>query len=434
MLQSFATKRLKMANIILRGSTWHARLSIPAHLRPAFNRREFTQSLKTSSKPIATKMAIEKVAMWKLELAAADGDANAAQLLAAELRTKALEEEERGTYADQASGMTNAAAYAEHYADSLPDAQKQKFYDVLTGRRSLPFDNWVIEWADKIYKNQKTNKMAIKDVRRVSVYTPTLDDINKANLRRWLRAETRSRKTVERALSFTRTYWRYLQDIGVAPDESYPFTDLKLPDTLQNPRDSRLPFEPHDLPILFQGITHDSAIYNTAVLALYTGARIAEVMALRGSSCIIKDGHTCLHIAGTKTNAADRHVPIHPALEQFIQELLPKNADDWLIEGVRSKGGPDRRADVLGKRFGRLKTKLGFPPTKVFHSLRKTFITMCEQAEAPEGVVADIVGHEKQTMTYGLYSGGSSIKQRARVINSLSFDTIDIALITSQRA
>ena len=99
-----------------------------------------------------------------------------------------------------------------------------------------------------------------------------------------------------------------------------------------------------------------------------------------------------------------------------------------MIAGVRSKGGPDQRADVLGKRFGRLKTKLGFPPTKVFHSLRKTFITMCEQAEAPEGVVADIVGHEKQTMTYGLYSGGSSIMQRARVINSLSFSTIDIEL------
>jgi integrase len=428
LLQTFATERLKMANIILRGSTWHARLSIPAHLRPAFNRREFTQSLKTSSKPIATKMAIDKVAMWKLELAAADGDANAAELLAAELRTKALEEGERGTYADQASGMTNAAAYAEHFADSLPDGQKQRFYDVLTGRRSLPFDNWVIDWADTVYSNHKTNKMAIKDVRGVSTYAPALDDVTKANLRRWLRAETRSRKTVERALSFTRKYWRYLQDIGVAPDESYPFTDLDLPDTLQNPSDSRQPFERHDLATLLEGIAHDTAVYNTAVIALYTGARISEVMALCGSSYVIQDDHKCLYIAGTKTKAADRYVPLHPTLDVFLQNLIPKNADDWLIAGVRSKGGPDRRADVLGKRFGRLKTKLGFPPTKVFHSLRKTFITMCEQAEAPEGVVADIVGHEKQTMTYGLYSGGSSIKQRARVIESLSFSAVNFTL------
>jgi len=417
-----------MANITLRGNTWHARLGIPAHLRPVFNRREFTQSLKTSSKAVATKMAIEKVAVWKLELAAADGDANAAELLAAELRTRDLEDQARGRYADEALKMTNAAAYAEHYADTLPESQKQKFYDVLTGRRSLPLDNWVTEWGDKVYSNHKTNKMAIKDVRRVSAYCPTLDDVTKENLRRWLRAETRSRKTVERALSFTRKYWRYLQDIGVAPDESYPFIELDLPDTLQNPSDSRKPFERHDLATLLEGIADDTAVYNTAVIALYTGARIAEVMALRGSSYVIQDDHKCLYIAGTKTKAADRHIPVHPNLEVFIENLLPKNTDDWLIAGVRSKGGPDQRADVLGKRFGRLKTKLGFPPTKVFHSLRKTFITMCEQAEAPEGVVADIVGHEKQTMTYGLYSGGSSIMQRARVINSLSFSTIDIEL------
>tara|TARA_B110000093_G_C12915127_1_gene386587 strand:- start:86 stop:1210 length:1125 start_codon:yes stop_codon:yes gene_type:complete len=373
-------------------------------------------------------MAIEKVAVWKLELAAADGDANAAELLAAELRTRDIEDQARGRYADEALKMTNAAAYAEHYADTLPESQKQKFYDVLTGRRSLPLDNWVTEWGDKVYSNHKTNKMAIKDVRGVSAYCPTLDDVTKENLRRWLRAETRSRKTVERALSFTRKYWRYLQDIGVAPDESYPFIELDLPDTLQNPSDSRKPFERHDLATLLEGIADDTAVYNTAVIALYTGARIAEVMALRGSSYVIQDDHKCLYIAGTKTKAADRHIPVHPNLEVFIENLLPKNTDDWLIAGVRSKGGPDQRADVLGKRFGRLKTKLGFPPTKVFHSLRKTFITMCEQAEAPEGVVADIVGHEKQTMTYGLYSGGSSIMQRARVINSLSFSTIDIEL------
>ena len=34
----------------------------------------------------------------------------------------------------------------------------------------------------------------------------------------------------------------------------------------------------------------------------------------------------------------------------------------------------------------------------------------------PEGVTADIIGHEKQTMTYGLYSGGTSIKQRQEAI------------------
>ena len=42
--------------------------------------------------------------------------------------------------------------------------------------------------------------------------------------------------------------------------------------------------------------------------------------------------------------------------------------------------------------------------------------TVSEQAGVPEGITADIVGHEKQTMTYGLYSGGTSVKQRKEAI------------------
>ena len=34
----------------------------------------------------------------------------------------------------------------------------------------------------------------------------------------------------------------------------------------------------------------------------------------------------------------------------------------------------------------------------------------------PERGAADIIGHEKQTMTYGLYSGGPSVKQRHEAI------------------
>ena len=50
-----------------------------------------------------------------------------------------------------------------------------------------------------------------------------------------------------------------------------------------------------------------------------------------------------------------------------------------------------------------------FGSQHVFHSLRKTVVTILENAGVPENVVADIVGHEKTTMTYGLYSGGVSL-------------------------
>jgi hypothetical protein len=42
--------------------------------------------------------------------------------------------------------------------------------------------------------------------------------------------------------------------------------------------------------------------------------------------------------------------------------------------------------------------------------------TLSEDAQVPEGVTADILGHENNTMTYGLYSGGSSMQTRREAL------------------
>jgi integrase len=67
-------------------------------------------------------------------------------------------------------------------------------------------------------------------------------------------------------------------------------------------------------------------------------------------------------------------------------------------------------------RFGRLKTRLGYGPGLVFHSIRKTVSTLFEDAQVPEGVTADIRGHEKNTITYGLYSRGPSMQTKRETL------------------
>lgn len=79
------------------------------------------------------------------------------------------------------------------------------------------------------------------------------------------------------------------------------------------------------------------------------------------------------------------------------------------------------RSNGIGSRVGKLETALGFGPAHVFHSLRKTVVTMLENAGVPENVVADIVGHEKTTMTYGLYSGGVSLAVKAAALAKLAY-------------
>jgi integrase len=411
-----------MSHIVLRGNTWHARLSVPSHLRHILHKREFTKSLKTSSKPIAQKRCLEVIATWKLEIASAGGDANATEILAAELKEKHREALEKGVHINPETGMSDIDYYVSELADELPESQQEAFYDVYLGRKGIKTLHWVDEWASVTYSNVRTHRMALGDVKALAIYAPTIDTITKTSIKKWLRVEIRSRSTVERALSFCRSYWRYLQDKGAVSDEIFPFDNIKLPDRLKNSGVKREPFSVQDLPILFETLKADTSVRDAALVSLYSGARVSEVMNLKVGDISETEGHLCMHIRGTKTLAADRVVPIHKALLGLVGSLDSSKPEEWVISGVNSAGGAERRGDVIGKRFGRLKSKCGFGGSKVFHSFRKTFITACEQAQVLEGVVADIVGHEKQTITYGLYSGGSSIEQRADAISRISFE------------
>jgi integrase len=101
--------------------------------------------------------------------------------------------------------------------------------------------------------------------------------------------------------------------------------------------------------------------------------------------------------------------------------LIDKSTNEYLFYNLTKNKYGDR-SNAIGKRFGRLKKELGYEKRHVFHSIRKTFTTALEQAGVPESVSADIVGHEKQTMTYGLYSGGSSLSQKQKAVAKVKFN------------
>ena len=70
---------------------------------------------------------------------------------------------------------------------------------------------------------------------------------------------------------------------------------------------------------------------------------------------------------------------------------------------------------------GWLKRGLGFDGRRVFHSIRKTVVTLLENAGVQEGVAADIVGHKKQTITFGLYSEGNKASVMAEAIERIEY-------------
>ena len=58
----------------------------------------------------------------------------------------------------------------------------------------------------------------------------------------------------------------------------------------------------------------------------------------------------------------------------------------------------------------------------MFHSFRKSVATQFETAGVPENVTARVLGHEINTMSYGLYSGGVSFEVLSEAMAHLSWE------------
>jgi integrase len=112
---------------------------------------------------------------------------------------------------------------------------------------------------------------------------------------------------------------------------------------------------------------------------MYSGARRVEL-------CSLKVEHVhgeYFEIVEAKTAAGVRQVPIHDALAPTMKRLVEASKDGFVPSGLRSdKHG--NRSDGIGRRFGKLKTELGFGDRHVFHSIRGTVITMLERAEVQD--------------------------------------------------
>ena len=78
----------------------------------------------------------------------------------------------------------------------------------------------------------------------------------------------------------------------------------------------------------------------------------------------------------------------------MVKRLRAASTDDYLLSGLTFNKYGDR-SNAIGKRFGRLKGSMGFGDNQVFHSIRKTLVTLLENAGVSENLAADIVGHER---------------------------------------
>lgn len=409
---------------------YYATLKVPEGLREKLGRTKFKQSLGTADKRRAQQLAAPLVALWKAQIRQALGEAGAIHSEALRWRDALLAERAAGDPENVVELEMLLTSKAEDIEERRGLAAAEQFADVALGLATpstLHYEAWAASIAHLAPKTQDQMK---KDVKRLTTRFSTLEEATPQAIRQWV-DELASRgpspaspSSVKRMVTFWRSYWNYLEGIEAVPVGSKPFALIRpAAATKKGGQSGWVPFKSEDVPALVQAAKQrgDTQLTDLIVLGAYTGARIEEL-------CALKLDHiraSSIRIVDSKTDAGIREVPIHPELRSVVDRLKAGSSDGYLLAGLTFNKYEDR-SNAVGKRFGRLKTALGHGPKHVFHSLRKTLVTMLEDAGVSENLAADIVGHEKPRITYGLYSGGASLATKAEALARVRYEGLSL--------
>jgi integrase len=403
---------------------WYALLDIPQDVRKHFDDKpRFVKSLQTESLTRAEKLCPIVIAGWKSEIEAAR---SGSPVLLEDMQALALEwrsdfESAIGDTKELYREIINEKADELRYrSPSKADA----FLAVSTSQ-SHPTNEHIEGWLSTLDNEPKTIDMKRSDLARLSCKFPFTHQVNKQVVQHWAHnlqhSDGLKAATVRRIISACSGYWTYLQRVGIVDNETEPFRNAVERTHKKSKSEiaaARKHFKSEQAVVLVQAAAEGSYVQLTQLiwLGMWTGCRIEELCALKKSD-VADDRFT---IGDAKSPAGYREVPIHSRLKPAIACMIATSTDDYLISKLTKNKYGDR-SNAIGKRFGRMKSKLGFGQDLVFHSLRRTVATQLENAGVPENVSADIVGHEKNTMTYGLYSGGVQFSIKLEAVEKLDY-------------
>ena len=223
--------------------------------------------------------------------------------------------------------------------------------------------------------------------------------------------EARSVDTVKKRLGWVNSFWDYCEG-------QYTDVECMTRNVMPKAKKTRsLAFECSYQPYtieeywkLIEGADQvnrgrgDPVLKDLMIVAAHTGCCLTELCDLR----LDRAGLDRLEIAKAKTDAGIREIPILKEIQQIIERLKQTRitaGDEYLFSELNYKNQYDDRSNAVGKRFGRLKSKLGFDDNYGFHSFRSTLAHLLEAAGVAENFAARIIGHKVTTLTHGLCPG-----------------------------
>lgn len=424
-------KPFKPDHLELRHQTYFAILYVPKDVQHIIGKAKFFETTGTHDLTVARVISANKIVSWKAAIAEARSRTNDPILKSAIELHRRLQSSPRQLVEEIIEEEAEKIAHA--YGKNGP-LIAETFHAVATGT-SKPLEQLMDAWSDAQERRglaAKTIAQMKSDIEVLVQHLPTSNLLTSEHTTQWIQLIAKkgalSASSVGRIIGSCRNFYKHLQYINVIPETALqPFTipkefikSKKRNSKSENKTNSWLPFETEDVVKIYQEAKKrgDIALSQLIFVAAYTGARIEELCSLEKASVSISTDS--FHITDSKTEAGVRVIPIHSKLKPLMMELMKSDDDKYLFANLTFNKFKDR-SNAIGKRFGRLKTSLKYDKRYVFHSIRKTFTTQMENAGVPENVTADIVGHEKPNLTYGLYSGGTTLAVKKNSIIKISY-------------
>jgi integrase len=204
-----------------------------------------------------------------------------------------------------------------------------------------------------------------------------------------------------------------------------------LGDVKEGPaRDDRHPFTDDDLRAYFAALPQspqpEPFLYWIPRILAYTGMRLGESAKLRKEDIRQERGLWVFDVNRAegrrlKTDASQRLVPIHLRLVElgileFVHAAPPGFLwpERWRVTDSPTRGDMDPLSKLLARR---LRAAGVTDPKKTgAHSFRHTVATRLKAESVPDYQIADLIGHEDDSMTTGRYGKATDVARLSEVV------------------
>ena len=426
---------------------------VPRPLQPIFKRKRLIQSLKTHELDTARRRRVGVLAAWESEFEQARQAKAPASVIDAALRWRqTIQKLTKGDTSTSfttkpveagstpAENLLSVADWAvDDEADQIADTHGPDAAEAFAKiARSLatPIKPFIEEWLneqDIEDRSKRDHRLAVRELFAWADSTGTAATIEAFDRRTAGRYVSHllgqgmdRQKTVSKRIWSLSSLWRWLQAKGHTETNVWRDHGIGGGRSAREKHPER-PFTPAEIHKLLNG-TPKPVLGDMMRLALYSGARIEELSLLRVSDINPTD-RTMTIQADPKTPASRRAVPIHSQTWPIIAaRIANKPADAFVLHELGPAPKPGRsRSMPVSKAFGYYRADVGVDDKHEgqrrslvnFHSFRRTFVTLAEQAGQPEPTIRSVIGHKRQGMTFGLYSGGPSLEQRRACVEAV---------------